>query len=143
MTVISLSNIIKEISEKRSNRSWLSPDGKFFDTSDKFGQIISHETAAMDILDDYLGYEIRNQNRANEMPSTILFKKGWQRIAMGSEGQFSPKVMHCNNPYRRPNSIQMRELIDMAIEYNIGKIMYDDGTSKGYVRNVIWDKQDF
>jgi len=139
--MIKLTKLLFEIIQRRSTRSWLSPSGIFFATVDDDGNIVSHETTAIDIL-DYLKTHAEDKDIINETASSILFKSGYHRIVMGSQGQYLPHVLICNNPFKKPNRKQMSELIDLAIENQINTIMYDDGTSKGYVKNVIWSNTD-
>ena len=134
--VIKLKDIVNEIFDIESGRSWLSPDGTFIPTNDDKGRIMSHPSKAAEIVPP-------NELNADVIPSEYLYKKGWQRISSGKLGQYYVgHVLFCSNPFSLPNQKQKNKLIQLAQEFGANKLIYDDETSKTYPNHIIWSKDD-
>lgn len=102
---------------------WLSPNGEFISNG-----VNSHHTTAMEILRSK--YKTDEYDQSMQAPMTELFMRGWQRISYAGNEIFS------NNRFIAPNSKQLKELKNLAIENNFSEITFDNDEDS----RTIWSR---
>ena len=109
--VIKLANILKEITADQKAVSWLNPDGNFSPVKVSYGQ------------------EAYRLSGDVERASNVLWANGWQKVYY-----YKHEVLNCSNELMRPNSIQIKKLIELAKELNFIELVYDNGKA----RETLW-----
>jgi hypothetical protein len=66
-------------------------------------------------------------------PMGKLYKKGWQRVVCGSNSVYT------GNQYSKPNNIQLRKLIELAIELDRKEVVWENRNGK---YQTLWSKDD-
>lgn len=110
MKFIELYKIIKEGMDRIKLYGWLNPNGEMFPV-----QYANHAVWARDYLrgkGQHLSFSSSAYN--------IMFELKWLRVT------YSGNELLVQNSYFRPNEKQLRELKNLAIEYNMRKIEWDN-----------------
>jgi hypothetical protein len=123
--VIRLTTILKEaLAERNNSYAWMDTDGKFY-------PVLGRETHA-DWANRYLNRD-KYGNITQQHDSIMqMWKKGWMRIANDGD------TLYAHNETTLPNRKQLKELIDLAIEYNFSKVVGDAGEDY----KILWTEHD-
>jgi hypothetical protein len=99
--------------------SWLDPQGNFYPVQ------TSHYASAINIIQ-----HLKIPLDGNAVHS--LMKLGWMRIT------YENTLLYANNGFKPLNSNQKKQLVDLAIENNIQKVVFDNDENE----RVIWSNED-
>lgn len=99
--------------------SWLDPKGNFYPAQ------TSHYASAINII-QHLKIPLK------ENAVHALMKLGWMRVT------YENTLLYANNGFKTLNSIQKKQLIDLAIENQIPHVVFDDDEKE----HVIWSNED-
>lgn len=120
--MIKLLKILESITSRYYNvSSWLNKNGEFFPVRPETHHVL-----------DAWKYIPQSRKKGKINPIEYLYKIGWQRIAKGGNTLYS-----CNT-FFPPNEKQKQELINLANEFDIYHIEYDNNESY----KTIWSKDD-
>lgn len=124
--MIKLMNILRESTEQKGY-SWLNPDGKFIPIK------YSHGSDARNIRWNW----VQNKNNFVDKEDHIfeLWKLGWQRI---TNSEWMKKIF-THNELHPPNPLQLRALINLAIESESEYVEWDGGDVG---EKILWSSHD-
>jgi hypothetical protein len=126
---ILLENLYSQILEDaESMYAWMDPSGQIVSNRGE-----GHFSAAKRILQTKYNTPIKDIMFANQAYD-LLFVKGWMRLT------YIGDILYCHNNKTRPNSRQIREMKNLAMENRMSRIYFDDEYGDDY--KTIWTSTD-
>lgn len=126
---ILLENLYSQVLENtESLYAWMDPSGVIYSNKGE-----GHFSSAKRIIQTKYNAPIKNMMFA-QAAYEFLFEKGWLRLT------YIGNQLFCHNNKLKPNSRQIKELKDLAIENNMVRISFDDEREEDY--KILWTSRD-
>lgn len=119
-------NYLKELLSEHigSIHAWLTPENKLIPVphshGDWAGEYLINQGVDKRVLRDY------------DRIIKIMFEKGWMRISTYAD------TIYCHNSLMRPSNSQTKELKNVAIERQFGRVVYENDSDEF----VLWTNSD-